>query len=199
VRSGLLPLLLAILPRAAQAQAQHLSPQVRVHGGASLVEGPAPFGVNVGMDSRLTRLLVADVGGFATPAPVSAWTPPADPEAGDWMRLRHGLYVMPGIVVPHRQPSTFRVDVVLRAGASVLFLVDLNPATHVASTSTWAHPALAAGAAGLDLLVQKGAPGVRLSYRQFFFSPFSFEEQRSFSDTAGQVTLEGCWQFDGKR
>ena len=163
-RSALLSVVLvAFLPRSGLAQALHLPPLVRIHGGASLVEAPAPLGAQVGMDTRLTRLVLVDLGAFYSPGDPTAWTPPTDPSAADWFRTRHGISVAPGVRIPHQQPKAFTYEIIVRVGMNVLFLADLNPETHVSGSADYAQTALAAASGGADLLLQRGAPGLRLA------------------------------------
>ena len=43
-----------------------LSPQIQAHGGISGVKGPGNLGVSAGVESRMTRYVNVDIGGFYT-------------------------------------------------------------------------------------------------------------------------------------
>jgi hypothetical protein len=180
------------VPAAALAQA--LEPMNRLHLGASFVEGPAPFGINVGFDSRLTRLAFVDAGGFGSlgtpdPASLDAGTAPEDA-----MRLRHGIYIAPGIRVPHVQPQAFGFDLLPRAGMAAVWLSDL------ASDGTAGrnpYSTEVAGFLGLDLTVQKGVVGMRISYRHLFCAPYIPERKQDVTMNTPMFTLEGQYQFGG--
>ncbi len=189
---GLLVGLLA--PSAASAQA--LDPMNRLHMGASLVEGPAPVGVTIGFDSRLTRLGFVDAGGFSTfgePDP-DALDPDTAPE--DAMRLRHGIYIAPGLRVPHVQPESWGFDLLPRAGMSVVWLADLA-SVGVAGRNPYSNEV--AGFLGLDVTVQKGAMGLRASYRHLFCAPYIPDRKMDVMMNTPMFTLEGQYQFGGTR
>jgi hypothetical protein len=176
------------------AHAQALDPMNRLHLGASLVTGPAPFGLTAGFDSRLTRLAFVDAGGFGTlgtPDP-DLLDPDTAPE--DALRLRHGIYIAPGIRVPHVQPQAFGFDVLPRAGMAAVWLADLDsdrvPGRNPYTTEV-------AGYLGLDLSVQKGAVGVRASYRHLFCSPYVQDRKEDMPMNTPLFTLEGQYQFGG--
>lgn len=201
MRRFLLSLLLfhLFLSGVAHGQALHLDPLVRVHGGASVVTGPSPVGLEVGMDSRLTRLLMVDLGGFYTPGGLQGWEPPADPEDTDWFHLRHGIYVDPGVRVPHSQPRAFTWEAVVRVGVGVAFLADLTPSSPLVTTLEVDPAAVAAANGGLDLLIQREKLGVRLLFRQYSYSSYSDMAGRSLWDTASRFGVEAFYQFGGDR
>lgn len=185
-------LALALAPGLAGAQA--LDPMNRLHLGASFVEGPSPLGLTVGFDSRLTRLAFVDAGGFGSlgepdPAGIDPDTAPEDA-----LRLRHGIYIAPGIRVPHVQPQAFGFDVLPRAGMAAIWLSDLasadEPGRHPYSTEV-------AGFVGLDLSVQRGPLGLRGSYRHLFCAPYVPELASDEPMNTPMFTLEGQYQFGG--
>lgn len=184
-------------PRA-RAQVFGLDPLVRLHAGVTGVLPPTPVAVTLGMDARCTRLLVVDVGAFANPFHLAEDLPaPATP--AETFHVRHGIYVAPGLVIPHRQPAAFSWDVTVRAGMNALFLANLDPEAPVLGDSTYQHVAVPAGSLGLELLLRKGPVGARLGYRQLAYAPFHADEAHYLFQTSGQATLEAVWQVESKR
>jgi hypothetical protein len=178
------------------AQAQALDPMNRLHLGVSFVQGPSPLGATIGFDSRLTRLAFVDAGGFGslgTPDP-DALDPDTLPE--DALRLRHGIYIAPGIRVPHVQPQAFGFDVLPRVGMAAVWLADLD-SDRVEGRNPFSTEV--AGFLGVDLSVQKGAVGVRASYRHVFCSPYVQDRKEDMPINTPLFTLEGQYQFGGMR
>ncbi|MBN1337036.1 MAG: hypothetical protein JXB39_13845 [Deltaproteobacteria bacterium] len=195
----LVPALAALLvPRHATAQSMAMEPMNRLHAGGVVMQGPAGMGLSLGFDSRLTRLIFVDAGGFVSPVslPAEAWDGQGD--AVDALRLRHGITLSPGLRVPHAQPAAFSYDVVIRMGAAAAWVSDLSdPVDDVGPPYT--TTALAAGFAGADLSVLRGPIGLRLGYRQFLFVPFVLEELSDVMATRPMGHLEVVWQFGGAR
>lgn len=188
--------LLAALAVPTSAWSQALDPMNRLHLGANLVEGPAPLGLTIGFDSRLTRLAFVDAGGFGSlgdPDP-AALDPDTAPE--DAMRLRHGIYIAPGVRVPHVQPQAFGFDVLPRAGMAAVWLADLA-SEGVAARNPYSTEV--AGFVGVDLTVQKGAVGMRASYRHLFCAPYIPDTRSNQRVNTPLFTLEGQYQFGGAR
>ncbi len=193
-RSALAGVLLAALAVPTAARAQSLDPMNRLHLGASFVQGPATVGLTIGFDSRLTRLAFVDAGGFGSlgePDPATL-DPDTDPE--DAMRLRHGIYIAPGIRVPHVQPQAFGFDFLPRAGMAAVWLADLD-SDSVAGRNPFSTEV--AGFLGLDLTVQKGPVGLRLSYRHLFCAPYVPERKADVPINTPLFTVEGQYQFGG--
>jgi hypothetical protein len=149
-----------------------LDPLNRVHLGVSFSDENT-FGINGGLDSRLTRLVFIDMGGFASPVPfpddVNA---SPDDEANDTVFLRHGIYVAPGLRVPHREKEGLQWDVIARGGFGGVWSTDVNPdsATLDGQYEVEANPAVLAG---LDLQLRKDHFGLRLGGKEYFFKVFS--------------------------
>ena len=95
----LLAFLAALLPSGdAEARRMPLETQIRAHGGSRPNASFTP-GFTLGLDTRLTRLLYMDVGGFGSL--VDAVGDAESDEAAD-SALRHAIYVTPGLRVPYR-------------------------------------------------------------------------------------------------
>jgi hypothetical protein len=173
-----------------------LEPMNRLHLGASMVEGPSPFGLTIGFDSRLTRLAFVDAGGFGTFGNPGSEALEPDTDAGDAMRLRHAIYIAPGIRVPHVQPANWGFDLLPRGGMAAVWLDDL---ASEAPPDRETYSTEVAGFVGLDLTVQKGAMGLRASYRHFFCAPYIPELKTDALMNTPMFSLEGQYQFGGSR
>ena len=62
-----------------------------------------------------------DVGGFISPIPLPDDVAPDSEEGKDFIFLRHGVYVAPGLRIPHRQPSALQWDIIGRPGFAAIF------------------------------------------------------------------------------
>ncbi len=191
---ALAALLVGLFAWSGRAVAQALDPMNRIHLGASLVEGPQPFGITGGFDSRLTRMAFVDAGGFGSlGAPDrEALDPDTLPE--DAMRLRHAIYIALGMRIPHMQPKAFSFDILPRAGMAAIWLSDL--ASDVVEGQS-AYQNEVAGMLGADLTVQRGAVGLRLGYRHFLCAPFVPDRKEDVFMATPMFTLEGQYQFGG--
>ena len=99
----------------ANASQLALDPQNRVHLGVNYVDGSV--GLTGGFDSRLTRLVAVDIGGFVSPLAVADETVYEDhTPLLDMTFLRHGIYAAPGLRLPHAQPRTWAWELFPRAG-----------------------------------------------------------------------------------
>ncbi len=190
--------LMALLAAApAEAATLALDPQNRLHVGASYVPGPSPFGLSVGFDSRLTRVLAIDFGAFASPASLPEGL--ALDDAGDDVRLpdaahlRHGLYVTPGFRIPHAQPRTWAWEVFARGGAGVVWVANVDQ-PHADDTRYQVVPDFA-GVAGADALVRFGRLGVRASGKAWMFDAIQVSPSQNFFIARSQWSLEGLVQW----
>src|SRR5262245_38835052 len=82
----------------AMAAHEALDPLNRGHVGISFSDENTP-GVNAGLDSRLTRVVFIDVGIFASPMSFPE-TEVSSEKTADFVFLRHGVYVAPGLRLP---------------------------------------------------------------------------------------------------
>jgi len=178
------------------ASAQALDPLNRLHLGASMVPGPAPFGLTGGFESRLTRLLFVDAGGFGSFGAMEPSLLPEEHSSADALLLRHGILLAPGLRIPHVQPKAFSFDVLLRGGMAALWLADLDRDTSQ-GLSIYANEV--AGFGGLDLCLQRGMAGLRLSWRQFVYAPYLDDISDAVPTTVPLFSLEGQVQFGKPR
>jgi len=170
-----------------------MDPQNRAHVGASVVNQDS-VGVSAGLDSRLTRFVYIDVGGFASMVSPDVVVPTAtDATSSDFVRTRHGLWVAPGVRVPHRYGDGLKWDVFFRGGFGVTWAQDLS-----ADGDYLTNPA---GLGGVDLMLRKDAVGVRASGKAFAYRAFStaaFEESWGLDElgvVSSQFALEAIYQW----
>lgn len=136
-----------------------LEPQNRMHAGVSMVDLDA-FGVSAGLDSRLTRFVSIDVGGFVSLSPSTPKDPDGDTIA-EVISTRHGLWVAPGVRIPHQYGDGLIWDVFVRGGFGALWAQDFSDIdTFVTNPG---------GLVGLDLLLRKDQVGVRISDKVFAY------------------------------
>lgn len=197
LRSLLLSALLAVAGSAAHAARPMLDPQNRLHAGVS-VSGGARFdvpslGPALGFDSRMTRLVSVDVGGFFSPAPLGD-VPESFDDAGSSIYLRHGLYVAPGFRLPHRSGDGLNWDVLLRVGFAGAWWTDAQSRqTRLGDDYLTGLDPAALG--GLDFVLRKGSLGGRVSVREYGFRPFSEVSLTNVLVARPQGTAELFYQW----
>ncbi len=178
----------------AQAQSTGLDAQIRVHAGLSAVSGPGVGGVTAGVDSRLGRLAYVDFGFFLSPGNPQVdhdW----DDDVRDGFRLRHGITLTPGLRVPHRQPESFKWDVLFRGGPAVVWTLYDGPRQSGIGGDLWEIDTAIVGA--VELQVNKGPFGVKTAARVFLSKPYSRQATGNVLTWAPQVTVEGSYMFQG--
>lgn len=190
-------LIIGVFPASAQAARQVLEPQNRVHGGLSLTGSSmldaSSFGATLGFDSRMTRMLFVDLGGFVSPAPLSDMAISFDDPA-DSIFLRHGLYVAPGLRVPHRVGEGLIWDVMVRGGFAGVWWTDVT-ATETLRSDEYLADLSPAALVGLDALVRKGKVGGRVAAKGYGFLPFSQSASDSVRVIRPQITAEAFYQW----
>ena len=177
----------------AEAAQSNLNPRVRVHGGAVVSEGPTPLGFTAGIDSRASRFIYLDIGGFMNP-----FNPITNELDRDGLRsphlVRHGIYALPGIRIPHRQPKNFSWDVTFRTGFGLLWTTFAGTKTNP-NYGTQPLDADVMTAAGMDIGIRRGALGIRAAGRVLISWPHDYSSQSDPFFWAPQVALEGLYQF----
>ncbi len=194
---ALLTLLLAAFAPA-HAQSMALEPQNRVHVGLNMVDGPSGFGVTGGLDSRLTRLIALDIGGFASPVPIAqdyTWDGPADAGTPDYYRLRHGIYATPGLRIPHAQPKRWAWDVFVRGGGGVIWAANLSPDAPSDTDTYFSIRPDVAGVVGADALVRFGRYGARLFGKAWMFDVLQTSPAKNFFVVRPQYGIEALVQW----
>lgn len=189
--------LLVALVGPALAGSAALEPQIRLHAGLNVVADPlAPFGVTGGLDARLTRLINIDVGGFGSPVPIPEEEVQDQANPTDYFHLRHGVYVAPGIRIPHSQPKAFAWDVFIRGGAGVVWTANLRPGANLLDEDLpYPVDPAPAGFAGADLTLRGAKLGVRLSGRAWMYEVTQEALGEAYFHAQGQFGVEGTWQF----
>ena len=191
---ALLLFIVGFLVAPADAARPALDPEVKLHGGYSMVKGPRGSGFTLGFDSRMTRSIYVDLGAFFSPARLTdEHALEKDLSPSEYFRLRHGIYVLPGFRIPHKQPKSLSWDVLLRAGPSVAWSADLTP------NFTPNHERLlevdSAFIGGVDFLVKKESIGVRASARAMLLAPFYEDNFTEVLFWGTQFGLEALYQF----
>ena len=178
----------------ASAAKMPMEPQNRAHLGVSLLDGSSAYGLSGGLDSRLTRFVYVDVGGFMTAFSPELSAPSAEETVtSDWVRMRHSLWAAPGVRIPHRYGEGINWDVFFRAGFGVVWSEDLS------ADSDWL--ANAAGLGGIDLLLRKDRVGLRASGKVFGYRPYPAVAYREswtadeLSVFSPQLAIEGVYQW----
>ena len=182
-----------LLVPSAHATTMALEPQVRVHAGGSWVSGDAGLGVTAGFDARMTRLVAMDLGAFASPTalPEEA-TSELLPESA---RLRHGVYLTPGVRIPHPQPRSWAWELFLRAGGGVAWTVDASQKVPLDGETVYVTKPGMAGCGGADALVRYGKVGARVAARAWVFEGTQSSPLRNFTIVRPQITAEALVQW----
>ena len=172
-----------------------LEPQVRVHVGANYVGGPSPFGVSLGLDARLTRIVGIDLGGFASPVPIAADEFVTQAKDEDYFHLRHGVYVAPGLRIPHAQPRAWAWEVFVRGGAGVIWFADTDPDAYPVGDEPYAITPGIGGFGGADAFVRVGHFGVRVLGRAWVYEGQHRQPGTPAMLVQPQIAVEGIVQF----
>lgn len=150
-----------------------LDPLNRLHLGASFSD-QRTVGVHGGLDSRLTRLVFVDLGGFVSPMDFPFEDIGFSEDVADYVFLRHGIYVAPGLRIPHRQKEGFSWDVIGRGGMSAVWSADVDPDNFLGpggpDYEVEPDPALLFGA---DAQVRFDRLGFRVGGKGYTFSVYS--------------------------
>jgi hypothetical protein len=186
--------LLAFIALPAHARRMALEPQNRVHLGLNYAD--TSFGFTGGLDSRLTRLVYVDVGGFMSPLEFRdpQLTSAEAPE--DYVFVRHSVFVTPGIRIPHRQPDAFTWDIIGRAGFGAIWSTDVvgsyREELFINEPLAQTDPTLLGG---LDLVLRFDAIGVRALGRGYYFKPYSWYAGDDLVLVRPVASLEAFYQW----
>ncbi len=185
VRSLLAALCSAVLLGApAMARGPALEPLNRVHAGLSMTEAP---GVGMGFDSRMTNLIYIDLGAFMSTGDAVAETTVPDKDGANTWLLRHGLYLAPGLRLPHKQAEKVQWDLFFRGGFSGVWAAD--------AASDYDSVSNLGLFGGSEVLVKTGSVGLRLSGKVFYFKPYSKYRQVEVAVVRPQYGAEAVYQF----
>lgn len=179
----------------AQAGRMPLDSLNRIHGGLAITDSGSGLGGVLGMDSRLTRLVFVDLGGFYTPGD-QQFDADIDPETQDpseWYTLRNGLYAAPGMRIPHRYQDGFNWDLIGRLGFAALWIADESQ--RIIPEDEALVYSEAAVLVGADVLLRFDAIGVRMSGKAYGWHAYSPVKQAESNTIRPQFTIEGVYQF----
>ncbi|MEC8424292.1 MAG: hypothetical protein VX000_10980 [Myxococcota bacterium] len=183
----LLAFLAALLPSGdAEARRVPLETQIRAHGGLSLTNASFTPGFTLGLDTRLTRLLYMDVGGFGSL--VDAVGDAESDEAADSYALRHAIYVTPGLRVPHRYGDGLNWDLIGRAGFGAVWAHDAKAERAPLVTD----PAFTGGA---DLVLRWKKVGMRLGGKAFFWQSYAATDREDITVLRPMTSAEFLYQW----
>ncbi len=185
--------LLALFSVDAHARRVSLDPQNRVHAGVSYAD--TSLGLTAGFDSRLTRLVFVDVGGFLSPIALEEDLLADGLTPEEYVFLRHGLYVAPGLRVPHRQPKAFTWDVLGRLGFGAVWSNDVHPHNVLPRDELYVMGIDPALLGGLELLLRKEALGARLGGKAVYFNTYSQESDGELAILRPVFTVEFVYQW----
>lgn len=179
---------------AARAETMALDPQNRAHVGVSVIPGPSGVGIVGGLDSRLTRVVALDFGGFASPLALAEGLEGGD-DFGETTLLRHGIYVTPGLRIPHPQPKNWAWEVFARGGGGVVWTANVSEDVPVTSDTRYAVEPDLAGTLGADALVRTGRFGVRASGKAWLFEVLQPSPVDTFVVVRTQFGVEALLQW----
>jgi hypothetical protein len=171
-----------------------LDPQTRVHAGVVRTLGSDGTAVTGGFEARLTRVVAIDIGAFYSPGAID----PAFVDGGYALPtsavLRHGVYLAPGVRLPHAQPRAWAWEAFVRAGGGVAWATDVN-AEAVEAAGSLDPRASMAGCVGADVLARVGVFGARVSGKAWMFDTTQAFPARDFLVTRTQVGVEALVQW----
>ena len=148
----------------AEAWVLPLDPQNRIHAGLSMTDSSLHPGGIMGLDSRMTRLIYVDVGGFVSLDSAPEVELASIENDSEFINLRHGITVTPGVRIPHRYSEGINWDFTFRAGFAAVWSSDAS-----SSGVLQVDPALIGG---VDFLLRRDAVGLRLGARMFGLKPY---------------------------
>jgi len=180
VKTFLIVLMTSVLSiSTAEARRTPMEAQNRLHVGGAWTPGGSMVGM--GFDSRMTQSISIDVGAFLSPGD------PGEVSEEDPYVLRHGLFVDPGIRIPHRNKGDFLWDIIVRGGFGPVWVADQTSDYKVQIT-----PSLNGGA---DLLFRYGDFGLRIEGRVWYAKPFSEYDQQEVITMRPQVGASLLYTF----
>ncbi len=184
-------LLFTLLPATSEAGRLALDPKMRVHMGAISAVGTGLVGATFGVEARASRYIFMDLGGFYTPGD------PRDSDSSTALSTHspmHGIFAMPGIRIPHVQPTAFSWDITARVGPGMLwsaFMGDtLNP-----DDNFGVFEADVMIASSVDVAIRRGQYGIRASGRLLAAWPYNFETRTDPGVMMPQIAIELFSQY----
>ena len=168
----------------AHAQLFSLDPQIRTGGGLSWSDGS--LGANISIETRITHLMYASIGGFRSFDEAELQTAEDNPQS--WIALRHAIWAAPSFRIPHRyNKSGIEWDVLLNAGFGITF-------AEVANEQDW-FASEPAGLGGIDIILFANKISTKLSAKAFIFSGYVPEFKDKYLLIRPQAALEVYYQW----
>lgn len=168
-----------VVSSTAHARGMPMESQNRLRVGGAWTPGGAMVGM--GFESRMTQAISIDVGAFLSPGD------PGEVAEDDPYVLRHGLFVDPGVRIPHRNKGKFLWDVILRGGFGPTWLADQQ-----SDYKVQIGPSLNGGA---DLMFRYGDFGLRFEGRAWYAKPFSEHKQAEVMTIRPQIGSSLLYTF----
>ena len=173
-----------ILSLFAQAQLFSLEPQIRTGGGVSWSDGS--LGVNLSIETRITHLMYASIGGFRSLSEVELEPTEEDPQS--WIALRHAIWAAPSFRVPHRyRKRGIEWDILLNAGFGITF-------SDVAKEEDW-FAFEPAGLGGVDIILFSNKISTKISAKAFVYSGYLPEFREKYLLIRPQAAFEVLYQW----
>lgn len=183
----------ALSARPAEARRMSLDPLNRMHAGLSVSDQFSGIGGTIGLDSRLTRLAFVDVGGFFSGGEPTNTTFDATTEPSTWFELRHGVYVTPGLRIPHRyKDAGVNWDLIGRAGMGAIWAHDPSQAT---SDGGPVHISAPSAVLGADALIRWDRIGIRVGGKAFGWRSYQPTVRETVGVIRPQFAVEGVFQW----
>jgi len=156
----------------------------RIHVGLSVTDS---VGVGLGFDSRMTNIIYMDVGSFMSTGEAKAESTVPDETGENTWLLRHGLYLAPGLRIPHKQPEKIQWDIFVRGGFSGVWAAD--------AASRYDQVSNMGLFTGGEFMLKSGNIGMRLSGKVFYFKPYSKYLRAEVTLLRPQYGAEAVYQF----
>ena len=158
----------------------------RAHVGGAWTPGSAH--AVAGFDSRMTVNMSMDVGGFLSPGDPHqpSFALGGNGKESPWV-LRHGLYVTPGIRIPHRNRPELKWDLIVKGGFGPVWMANADSRFDLKI-----NPALVGG---FDFMLRLKEWGVRVTNRWWYTKPFSREEQVEIPTVRPQLGASIHYEF----
>lgn len=172
-----------------------MEPLNRIYLGGTWLGGPSPVGVSGAFESRITRVIAAEFGGFLSPVPMQPDLAIDFADDEDEFYLRHGLFGDLGFRIPHRQPQAFAWDIHFRVGGGVSWTAHLaQDALPTDNTNYDVSPSIAAIGGG-DFSVRFNQFGVRLGGKAWAYQQIDQQEFIVDFVVRPQISLEALYQW----
>lgn len=177
-------MLILIASLVANAQLFSLDPQIRTGGGVSWSDGA--LGANLSLETRITHLMYASIGGFRSLSTVELEANEDNPES--WIALRHGIWAAPSFRVPHRyKKKGIEWDVLLNTGFGIIF-------SDVANEQDWFAPE-PAGLGGIDIMFFYNNISTKISAKAFVYNAYIPKFREKYFLVRPQAAFEIFYQW----